>query len=77
MAKARERLESLSALRSSTSPKETTKTEESKTPTKAAVYGDKKSKVLQLRQKPPLDLAGTTNKDSESLLTRVFGSKVC
>ena len=76
MAKARERLDSLSALRSSTSPAETSKTEESKTPTKVAVPGKKRSKVLQLRQKPPQDLAGTTNKDSESVLIRVFGSKV-
>ena len=40
---------------------------------------DQKSKVLQLRKKPSMDLTVTAGKDSESggsTLTRLFGSKV-
>ena len=46
-----------------------------------AVPEDQKSKVLQLKKKPSMDLTGTAiaNKDSvpaASTLTRMFGSKV-
>ena len=68
-----------------------TATEESKTADKKPLGGkvdvteseDQKSKVLQLRKKPSIDLTGTgtasASKDSEaagSTLTRMFGSKV-
>ena len=51
-----------------------------KTPSGNVVESEsEKSKVLQLRKKPSVDLTGTASKDSESAgstLTRLFGSKV-
>ena len=87
LTKARERLDSISARCTPVSPVKVTSaaaskvetTQESKTTSKVDVPENKKSKVLQLRQKPPLDLTGTASKESESVgsaLTRIFGSKV-
>ena len=75
LTKARERLESLSAPRPPVTSATATKVETSK----VDVPEEKKSKVLQMKQKPPLDLTGTLSKNSElagSALTKMFGSKV-
>merc|ERR1719221_1718700 len=75
LTKARERLESLSATRPPVTSATVTKVETSK----VDVPEEKKSKVLQMKQKPPLDLTGTLSKNSEfagSALTNMFGSKV-